>query len=75
MLSKAVNELLQRVEPSVTHPEFLLKSILWDYHNCLDLKECYVSTRRLPDLGDGILRISLVRTTSAYFKQRRASKQ
>ena len=37
--------------------------------------QCYVSTRRLPDLGDVVLRISLVRTTSAYFKQRRASKQ
>ena len=36
---------------------------------------CYVSTRRLPDLGEGILQISLVRTTSAYFKQRWASKQ
>ena len=36
---------------------------------------CYVSTRRLPDLGDVVLRISLVRTTSAYFKQRQASKQ
>ena len=36
---------------------------------------CYVSTRRLPDLGVRVLRISLVRSTSAYFKQRRASKQ
>ena len=36
---------------------------------------CYVSTRRLPDLGERVLRISLVRTTSAYFKQRQASKQ
>ena len=36
---------------------------------------CYVSTRRLPDLGEVVLRISLVRTTSAYFKQRRTSKQ
>ena len=36
---------------------------------------CYISTRRLPDLGKVVLRISLVRTTSAYFKQRRASKQ
>ena len=37
--------------------------------------QCYVSTRHLPDLGVRVLRISLVRTTSAYFKQRRASKQ
>ena len=36
---------------------------------------CYVSTRRLPDLGDGVLRISLVQKTSAFFKQRWASKQ
>ena len=38
-------------------------------------QQCYVSTRCLPDLGEVVLRISLVRTTSAYFKQRQASKQ
>ena len=40
-----------------------------------DMAKCYVLTRRLPDLGEGVLQMSLVWSTSAYFKQRRASKQ
>jgi hypothetical protein len=43
-MDQAILDLMEPVEPLPLHPQYILKTILWDYEDCFDLTEGIIIT-------------------------------
>jgi hypothetical protein len=50
---RLMEALMELVEPPPMCPSYVLKSVLWDFEDCLDLAECYGRLAVVSDVDDG----------------------